>query len=226
MAKKPKVPHRDQLSLFDAGLEQPLKPILRGRSVTLAVKPDRSKAADIDVISDHRIKLHPRTTGEPTPFEKASYELYLRLKSETFALAKTTSFLAIVLIAVVFLGVEIPEAGLGLFKVGALKHHILVGLIGWLTFLSAGYTLVRAAFMMRKKIHSGLFYQRVLEFSNNPFIRIAHRFLDILFVALFAGIIALTWIVAGNEMMDLVAFIFREIMLLRDPWRPEVTPAL
>lgn len=224
MAKKSKDRHKDQLS-FDLGPDQPLEPIRRGRSMVIAHKPDRQDASDIAVISDSRIELQPPSPIEPTPFEKASYELYQRLKSETYALAKTTSFLAIVLIAVVFLGVQIPEAGFGLFKVGSLKHHILVGLIGWLTLLSAGYTLVRASFMMRKKVHCGLFYQRVLEFSSNAIIRVAHRFLDILFVTLFAGIIALTWIVAGGEMMNLVAFIIHEILLLRDPWRPTITPA-
>lgn len=229
MAKKPKTVHKDQLSLFDLGLEGPA---VTGRVTlnTLSTIPTVELiATDVErpvrVISSEHFEVHPPAPPEPSPFEKASYELYLRLKGETYGLAKTTSILAIVLVAVVFLDVQIPEAGFGFFKVGSLPRHILVGLIGWLTLLSGGYTLIRAAYMMRKKVDCGLFYQRVLEFSNNAFIRFVHRFLDVLFVTLFSGIIALTWIIAGTEMINLVDFIAREVLLLRDPWRPTVTPA-
>ena len=128
-----------------------------------------------------------------------------------------------VLVAVVFLEVRIPEIGVGLFKVGSLSRDVLVGLVGWLTLLGAGYTLMLAAYMMRKKVNSGLFYQRVLQFSGNAIVRTINRFFDILFIAAFLGIIALTWIIARVEMLNLVDFILREFLLLFNPWRATVT---
>lgn len=228
MAKRRKGPLPGQLTLFDIGLAPPAEgrlPTARALAPHRAWTPPEEKTGSVVTIASHRIEVQSPEPREPSPFERASYELYLRLKAETYALAKTTGVLVIVLVAVVFLGVQIPEAGFGFFKVGSLKRHILVGLIGWLTFLSGGYTLVRAAFMMRKKVDCGVFYQRVLEFSSNPAIRFAHRFLDVLFVGVFAGILVLTWIIAGTEMVNLIDFIVRELIMMRDPWRASIKPS-
>lgn len=228
MATRRKVPQAGQLTLFDIGLDTPTedrRDVARTIPLNRTPKLPEEKIGPVITIAPHRVEVQSPEPKEPSPFERASYELYLRLKGETYGLAKTTGVLVIVLVAVVFLGVQIPEAGFGFFKVGSLKRHILVGLIGWLTFLSGGYTLIRAAFMMRKKVDCGLFYQRVLEFSSNPAIRFAHRFLDVLFVAVFVGILVLTWIVAGTEMVNLIDFIVRELIMMRDPWRATIKPS-
>jgi hypothetical protein len=47
------------------------------------------------------------------------------------------------------------------------RRDILIGLIGWLTLLAAEYTLIRAFYTLRKEMDCGLFYQRVLQLSDN-----------------------------------------------------------
>ena len=99
---------------------------------------------------------------------------------------------------------------------------MLVGLLGWLTILCAGFTLIRAFYTLRKKFDCGLFYQRVLEFSDNVIVRFVHRFFESLFVASFVSIIVLTWIIAHDEMLGLVLFMIDEVRMLFNPWRPKI----
>jgi hypothetical protein len=103
---------------------------------------------------------------------------------------------------------------------------VLVGLVGWLTLLAAFNTLIRAAYMIRKKLDCGIFYQRVLQFSGSSIVCFVSRFFDFLFVATFIAIIALTAIIAWVEMIKLVDFIVREFLFLFNPWRPTIYPAL
>lgn len=212
-----------QLSLFDAGLDAPVGDLKALATPRLSEQEIISPATEVALfVTPIAREFHKTDHADPGPFEKASYDLYLKLKAETYALSKTTGLLATVLVAVVFLGV-VPEIGIGLFRVGSLSRHVLVGLLGWLTILSASYTLVRAAYMVRKKIDSGLFYQHVLQFSGSVAVRIINRFLGVLFVLAFLGVIVLTLIIAREEMVKLVLFLVREFLFLFDPWRPTVT---
>jgi hypothetical protein len=225
MPKKPTKTSTGQLSLFDAGLNAPATTRVVGRHRTpkqeiLSPEPVYDSGLSTRISAQFRT---PHST-EPSPFEKASYELYLKLKSEVNASARTTGVLAMILVAVVFLRVPIPEIGVGLFRVDSLSRDVLVGLVGWLTLLSALNTLIRAAYMIRKKLDCGLFYQRILQFSGNSIIRFVSRFFDFLFVATFLAIIALTTIVAWVEMIKLVDFIIREFLFLFNPWRPTINP--
>jgi hypothetical protein len=162
----------------------------------------------------------------PAPFEQATYEPYLRARSETRGLAKATAVSATILVSVVILGLQVEEAAFGLFKVGSLKRNILVGLIGWFTLLSASYTLILAAYTAQKKRQSGPFYQQVLQLSGHPLLKLGDQVAAIVFVGVFLAVISLTIIVARDDMIKLVDFIIREILLFLDPWRPVIKPGL
>jgi hypothetical protein len=224
MPKRRVTVSKDQLSLFDVGLELPtseraLTSVAELEIVRWSRPASTATLKTIDL--DLRSISEP---AEPSPFERASYDLYLKSKVDTHTSARTTGALVLILLALVFLDVQISEAGFGFLKIGSIKRDVIIGVVGWLTLLSAAKTLIRAGYMLRKKLDCGLFYQRVLQFSANWFIRSALRFFDILFVVIFLALIVLTLIIARVEMVNVVAFILREFMFLFDPWHPRLVP--
>lgn len=225
MARKRKSAPKEQLSLFDFGLDGSKQQVVPTTELS-AQSPEILPPELQQLGAREKSEWRPISPGEPSAFERASYEHYMRLKTETYNLAKVSGILALLLISVVILGVKVSEAGLGPLKISLFRHSHLVGLLGWLTLLSSGMTLLRAAYMLRKKIDCGLFYQRVLQFSGSPLIAFLSRCFGILFVAVFVSIIALTWVLARTDMLAFVDLVVRGILMPFDPWAATVTPTL
>lgn len=225
MRRKRVVASKSQLSLFDIGLDAPAPDAAKSGNVTSSPQSKLLPALrQVPTAPAKLIEVDASALTEPcTPsaFEKASYDLYLKAKTETHISARTTGALVLILLALVFLNVQVAEAGLGFIKIGAVKTHIVIGVTAWLTLLSAK-TLIRAAYMIKKKLDCGLFYQMVLQFSDNILVRAILRFFDILFVAIFIAIIMLTLIIAYDEMYDVVKFIIHEVASLSDPWHAKL----
>ena len=212
----------DQLTLFDLGLDASATVKSPKSLQKRNVQAEIVRPLSDDAFSNRRILEFAR--DEPSPFEKASYDLYQKLRRETAWLARTTFLFEILLVAVVFFGIQIQEIGFGAFKVNSVNRQVLVGVIGWSTLLAAGLTLLRAFHSEQKRRQSGLFYQRVLIFSSNPIVRLATRFLNGLFVSILIAFIALTWILAQEEMLNLISYIFQKLTLLNNPWKTTVHP--
>jgi hypothetical protein len=162
----------------------------------------------------------------PTPFEKESYELYLKTRREVRGLSTTTAVFTFLLVAVVLLGARIQEISVGLFKIGAISETIVVGVLGWCSVLWGIGTLFQAAFAAYKKQQCGLFYQRVLRFYPSPFADVLGQIRTIVYVIAVAGAILLSLILARHQMLHLVTFIIKGLLNLASMsgWETTVTP--
>jgi hypothetical protein len=218
---------KDQLSLFDFGLDGSNRQVVPAperapdnvEPVEIMLPPSSSGLEHVRQVSLRELQPRP-----PTPFEEANYAHYLRLRVDTYNLAKLSGILAVLLIAVALLGVKVLDAGFGPVRLTFFRHSHLVGLLGWLTILSSGWTLLRTVHMRRKQRDCGMFYQRVLQFSATPVMVLVSRCFGFMFVIVFLAIIALTWILARTEMLYLAEYVLKGILSLFDPWAPTVTP--
>ena len=221
-----KITDNSQLSLFDRGLNAPPSggPVRRRRRSAAKYEPEILPASDPrpGPVAATPIPLGARSSDarEPAPFEQASYELYLRSKTETTSLTKSTFVLLVILILIAVLGVQVQEALFGLVKFGSLPRDILVGVLGWATLLSTLFTAQRAAYTAQKERQCGLFYQRVLRFPSDGIAKIGEPVLVTAYVCCLAASILLTLIVARQEMVALLWFIARGIlnMIFIGPW--------
>jgi hypothetical protein len=221
-------PKGQQLSLFENGLDAPaakFRAPRRGRRPTTQTLIE-ARAETVEVLEPSDIK-GPRNPQTPDPFEKESYELYLKLRREVRSLSTMTAIFSFLLVAVVLLGATIQEASLGVFKVGAISETIVVGVLGWCSVLFGCATLYQAAFAAQKKRHSGLFYQRVLRFHDSPFADFAGNVRTIVYVGTVIGAILLAVVLARAQMLYLVHFILRGVLniLFIGPWETTVHPA-
>lgn len=211
----------NQLSLFetspDVGYDKP--PVVVERTPVVQAIP-RPRQGFVG-------RLNPGNTTivQPNPFERTAYELYQKARAEARNLSNATGVLIVALVSVAILDVQVQEAAIGFFKFGSVKQNVLVGLLGWLTILAAIWTLFRSAYASQKHRQSGEYYQLVMRFSHNPLWGFCERIIGNLFVAAHLGIIALAIVIARHEMIGLIDFIFRGLLMLNDPWRAVVTPA-
>jgi hypothetical protein len=226
MATKAKPPSA-QLTLFDNGLDAPIAAPVRRRRREVV-----KRAQDVvveEVQQANRVEiLRPEDRpkeSEPSPFERESYKLYLLLSREVRSLSIKTGGATLLIVALVMFGAQFDKAVLRFLEIRAVNHSLVVGVIGWLTIMLATYTLARGAFALKKKCDCGVFYQRVLHFSSNPFMRFIAMVGTAAYAALVVGAIVLVLILARHQMLDLVWFILRNMQhAFIGPWQTETFP--
>jgi hypothetical protein len=233
MRKEPTMNPRDQLltgtqlTLFDHGLNAPVTQPDARKS-----KPQRKTAetAVVEVVRQvDRIEIiQPGTDKErpATAFEQESYRLYLQLAREVRGLSIKTATATSIVVALVIFGAQIDKTILRFLELRAVNHTLVIGVVGWITVAMATYTLARATFMLKKKHDCGVFYQRVLHFSSHPIMLLLSKLGTAIYVGLVIGAIALTLILAKQQMLDLIWFIIRNFRhAFIGPWQTEIIPA-
>jgi hypothetical protein len=224
MASKKTLPGT-QLSLFDQGLDAP--------ATAPRKRKPAAKRAETAVVEEvrhvDRIEIiQPREAKEPpaSAFEQDSYKLYLQLAHEVRGLSIKTATATFVVVALVIFGAQIDKTILRFLELRTVNHTLVVGVVGWITIAMAIYTLARAAFMLKKNHDCGVFYQRVLHFSSNPIMRFLAKLGTAIYAALVIGALALTLILAKQQMLDVVWFIVSNFQhALIGPWHTETIPA-
>jgi hypothetical protein len=206
-----------QLTLFDSGLDAPSSPrSLPGRRRSLAkpepdiIRPERQSRALL--AAPVRLREVESDGREPVAFEKASYELYLVRKTEARSHTTTGTILLVVLLFAAVLRIAPQEALFGIVKFSGLPLFYVIGALGWATVLYLAFALKSAAHAAQKKRQCGLFYQRVLRFSDSRLAILSEPVLAILYVFYMIGGIALVFIVAREEMFALVWHIITGIL--------------
>ena len=219
-------PPGTQLTLFDQGLDAPATaPAPRKRKAAAkrtgtAIVEEVRHVDRVEIIQPRQGKESPATA-----FEQESYKLYLLLSREVRGLSFKTATATFLVVALVIFGAQIDKTILRFLELRNVNHNLVVGVVGWITVAMAVYTLARAGFMLKKKHACGVFYQRVLHFSSNPIMRVLARLGTAIYVALVIGAIALTLILAKQQMLDLVWFIVRNFQqTLIGPWHTETVP--
>jgi hypothetical protein len=214
-----------QLSLFDQGLDAPAVPVAKPpRRSRLAVAGADTTASAEAVRHVDRIEVIPpdadhRRDRKPSPFEEESYKLYLQLARDVRSLSMKTALATFGVVALVIFGAQIERTVLRLIELRHISQSLMIGVVGWIAVTIAGYTLGRAAFVLKKKHDCGVFYQGVLHFSSNPVMRFVAKLGTALYVGLVAGAIILTLILARQEMIDLIWFIARHFpRAVIGPW--------
>jgi hypothetical protein len=221
----PKTSPSTQLTLFDQGLNAPIVQPAKPRRHKSPAKPAPTDIVEevrhVDRVEILRPGDRPREP-EPSPFERESYRLYVQLAREVRGLSIKTATATSLVLALVIFGAQIDKTILRFLELRTVNNAIVVGLVGWITIALATYTLARAAFMLKKKVDCGVFYQRVLHFSSNPVVRFLATFGIAVYLALMIGAIVLTLILAKQQMLDLVWFIVRNFPhVFIGPWHTE-----
>ena len=212
----------NQLSLFDIGLDAISAEATPIRALVRATEPKFLRSPNTQPIASNTFKLNLRSTSDPaqpTLFEKAAYDIYLKSKAEMHASGCYTGVLMLILLAIVFCDVKASEAGVGLIKFGSLKPDIIIGIIGWFTVAFAVNTIIKEEYLRQNKNESGLFYRRLINYSESRTAWAVFPFFDIIYVGIFLGLIALTLIVARFEMVSVIRF-YLGVPSFFDPWHP------
>jgi hypothetical protein len=225
MIKKKKTADTRQLTLFDSGLDAPPSAVPRRRRPSVPpaepeIIPPEPRPATIRAAPFRRGEVES-DGREPAPFEKASYDLYLLRKAEARNYTQTAAVLLVILLFVAVLRIQPLEAAFSIIKFVGVPIAYFVGVLGWATLLYTCFALQSAAQAALKKRQCGLFYQRVLRFSDSPLTKWIEPLLTTLYTCCMLGAIALTFIVAGSEMLELIKHILVGVLnIFRiGPWQ-------
>jgi hypothetical protein len=164
-----KTANNRQLTLFERGLDAPpsTKSLLARRQPIAKPEPEiiePTRQPRSIPAGPMRLKELESDGREPSPFERESYNLYLRYRDESRSLSGRSTFLFVLLLFAAVLRIPIQEV-LGV-KFAAQHLFYIIGFLGWAALLSICYAIFIEILATRKKRQCGLFYQRVLRFSD------------------------------------------------------------
>jgi hypothetical protein len=189
--------------------------------------------------SQHQIEILPPVTTEahsrvetvqpvverqsPAQRETEAFRLYQAQLRHTVAVCLSTVVLAVVLLAVQFLGAGVIEASPVGLKVTFENKRVLLGILGWVTLGSALWSLY-SVYCTRALWHKcGFFYQSIMRPTDSHAILLLIRSAVVVVLGSLALIICVVVGYSLPDMYGVVRILVRTIMLLpTGTWDPVV----